>query len=302
MQPILLYYIKGIFRQFSKGRITLFAQAISFKILLTSIPVVLLLLGILGLVVNDPEAFQLIMSFVREVVPATLLGIESLLGHLSQFGQSFTLIGSLGFVVAAGSLFHTIHMALAEVFETEFNPSRKKFRRLTFNVRMVIQIGVFFVLSILLTLGVQAIGAASIELLQALNLDSIWLQDGVRRTIRFLGILVPFLITYGMIYQLYYFIPTTRPRKRSAFYGASIATLFWEIAKTLFTFYATNVNHFGWYQDQLTPTNSVGSTIGFVLALLVWIYVSCTILLLGAVFVHLHEARQPFDLQSDGTS
>ena len=299
MQHILFYYTKGVFKQFAQKRISLFGQAIAFKTLVTSIPVVLLLFGILGLVVKDPAALQFFVAVVGEAVPAYLDGIEMLLINLADFGQSFTLIGLTGFLVSAASLFHTIHTALSEIFLSPSRPARKLLQRLTFNVRMVIQIGVFFILSFALTFLVQAVGAASIEWLQAFGLDTIWLQDGLRRTIRFLGILVPFLITFGMIFQFYYFIPTLRPLKRSALYGAGIATFFWEIAKTLFTFYATNVNHFGWYQDQLTPSSSVGSTIGFFLALLVWVYFSSMILLLGAVFVHLHEERHRADLSPE---
>ena len=299
MLHILIYYTKGVFKQFAQKRISLFAQAIAFKTLIASTPVFLLLFGILGLVVKDPVAFQFFVSVAGEALPAYLDGIESLLTGLATYGQSFTLIGLAGFVVSAASLFHTIHIALAAIFQTSHHPARTFWGRMTFNVRMVVQIGVFFIISFVLTLGVQAVGAASLDWLQALGLDTIWLQDGLRRTIRFLGVLVPFLITFGMIFQFYYFIPTIRPLKRSALYGAVIATVFWEVAKTLFTFYATNVNHFGWYQDQLTPSSSVGSTIGFFLALLVWVYFSSMILLLGAVFVHLHEERHRSDLPSE---
>jgi membrane protein len=87
-----------------------------------------------------------------------------------------------------------------------------------------------------------------------------------------LAYVVPFLVTLLICFLIYHRVPDRRASARAAIRGALFTGVLWEAAKHLFTVYVTA---FGSY-------SIVYGSLGAAVVLLVWVYYSAAVLLLGA--------------------
>jgi membrane protein len=85
--------------------------------------------------------------------------------------------------------------------------------------------------------------------------------------------LVPWLLVFLMFQSLYRWVPRTEVKWSEAFWGALFAATAWEIGKSIF----------GWFLSSgLASYQLVYGSLGAVVALMLWIYLSSVITLLGA--------------------
>ena len=139
---------------------------------------------------------------------------------------------------------------------------RPFFIRKASELGMVFGIGILFLLSL--------VASAIISILRGvLNLPAanLIIVNAGSRLVGFLLILVVFLLLYKLI-------PNTRTYWRYVWPGALLAAILFEIARTLFVFYIEN---FANYQ-------LIYGSIASIIVLLVWIYYSAFIMILGAEF------------------
>ncbi len=105
-----------------------------------------------------------------------------------------------------------------------------------------------------------------------------------------LAMLVPFLITTAMFFQLFYFVPKPHPPPRSTLFGALFSAILWEAAKSAFTLFAQYAGRFDRYSSD-GAEGVLGSTFGLIIAFVFWVYYSGIVLCLGGIMVLLHEKR-----------
>ncbi|MFQ5571305.1 MAG: YihY/virulence factor BrkB family protein [Rhodothermales bacterium] len=282
-------YTHGLYRQLTKKNIFLWAQAIAFKVLITIVPVIILATGVLGQVLQREKPFESVANMVRNFLPTEQSEeIINALNQLSNAGDFFTIVGVLALLFSAMTLFTTLRVTVGNVFQEEWHENRSILRGYLFDLRMVGQVGLFFLLSLGLSFFVQRMRAAGYDFIAAAGLDAF--RDGWGWTVNMLGVLIPFLITTAMFFQLFYFVPKPHPPKQSALFGAFIAATLWEGAKAGFTVYATHVGRFDRYSGE-GAGNVLGSTFGLIIAFVFWIYYSGIVLCLGAILTLLHEKR-----------
>jgi membrane protein len=97
------------------------------------------------------------------------------------------------------------------------------------------------------------------------------LLDTLRWT--FLATGVPALVAFVVFLNLYRWVPNTKVGWSEAAWGAGFATLTWEAAKRGFAWYVSS---------DLVRYRLVYGSLGAVVALLLWIYLSSWLLLFGA--------------------
>ena len=288
------YYLAGLYSELTQKDVFLWAQAIAFKVLITIVPVIVLATGVLGQVLQRKQASAAVARFSGEFLPLEYGGaIVRALQELESASSTFTLVGVIGLLLSAITLFTTLRIAVGNVFQEEWHVQRSIVRGYAFDLRMVVQVGLLFILTLGLTFAVQALNAQGVWLLERIGLDYAWLTTGWQRAIRTLGLLIPFLLTTTMFFQLLYFVPKPHPPKRSAFIGALVTSVLWETAKSGFAFYATNVGHFDRYEAAGGDgfIEGLGQTFGLILAFVFWVYLSGLLLCGGALVALLHEKR-----------
>ena len=89
-----------------------------------------------------------------------------------------------------------------------------------------------------------------------------------------LGVVASAFTNVAFFFVLYKWVPRVRVPWRAALLAAGIVGLTWELAKYIFTWYLTNV--------AVGSLNRTYGSVGAVIALLLWIYLSALVILLGA--------------------
>jgi membrane protein len=90
----------------------------------------------------------------------------------------------------------------------------------------------------------------------------------------------PFLLRFLVIYAIYCFVPKASVPSKSAFWGALFATAGWGLVTMLITNY---------FNSGLVQYELVYGSLGRIIALMLWIYVSSIIVLLGAYVSAAHD-------------
>jgi membrane protein len=287
-------FMLALVREANTAQVFLLAEAIAFKVLITLVPVFILVTGVLGRILRNESSFAGVLDLVRDFLPAYQQDpIIDLLVRVQQASGAFTLIGVVGLLFTAVTLFGTLRRAIHTVFDGWAGTGRTLALAYVFDLRMVLQVGLFFLLSIGISLAIQTLNAAGIGFIARLGLDTVWVQDGWRRFFKLLGLFLPLLLSTAMFWQLLYFIPFSRPGRRSALLGAFITALLWELAKYGFTFYATHVGTFDRYRGGAGTDGfaALGDTFGLIITLVVWTYYSGLVFMVGALITKLHHTR-----------
>jgi len=138
---------------------------------------------------------------------------------------------------------------------------------------------VFF---LLLSLSITTVWIALQQLLHQSPVFSGFINPQVVNVLNsfFFQYLLPFGLTFLMAFILYKFIPEVRVHTRSALIGAAITSVFWEIFKRGFAFYAIHLSAVG-----LVLSKVLAGTLTSVIFFLLWISSSLVILLWGAELV-----------------
>ncbi len=279
------YYVRGLYLEITEKNLFLWAQAIAFKVLVTIVPVMILITGLIGRVLRSEEPFDAVAQIIRDFLPPTQSAqLINFLADLHGASGALTVIGAIGLLLSAVSLFITLRITVSNAFEQDWHVGRSIVGGYLFDVRMMVQVGLLFVLTIGLSFMARSLGPSTV--LGWLGMDYAWMRAGWRNALHIIGLLAPFLITTAMFFQLYYFVPNPHPRKHSAFIGALITSVLWEGMKYGFTYYATYVG-LGDYAD--AGLTALGNTFGLIIAFVFWVYFSSIVLLLGAVIASLHD-------------
>lgn len=287
----LRYYLVGLYHLLDRKPVFLWAQAIAFKVLVTIVPVLVLATGVLGRILRQERPFQTVARFIRDFLPPYQSDqLIQFLEQLQRASGTFTVIGILGLLYATMTLFTTLRGVLSQVFDEPWHQGRSILRGYLFDLRMMVQVGGLFLLTFGVSLTIQAINVAGLEWLQRLHLDYVWVQEGWRRILQVLGLLIPYLLSLAMFFQLYYFTPKPRPPVRGALLGAVVAALLWEAAKTAFAFYAARSTFFERFAN--SGISAIGHVFGLILAFGFWVYYSGVVFILGALLVLLYEKHQ----------
>jgi membrane protein len=284
------YYLRGLYRELTAKNVFLWAQAIAFKVLVTIVPIVILSTGIIGRILQQEDSFSAVQRFIRGLLPPSQSNeIITFLEQVESASGTIVGLGGVGLFLSAMSLFITLRIAVSNAFEQNWHEERSLIWGYIFDIRMVLQVGLLF----LLTVGLSVVLPSLFEriILNDIGGNVRWLHWFWNQTLTATGLLLPFLITTAMFFQLYYLVPLPHPRKRSAFSGSVIAGLLWEVTKQAFTYYATYVGQFDQYQTGAEGLSALGNAFGLIIAFVFWVYFSSIVLMLGAIIASLHEHR-----------
>ena len=286
------YYAKGLGKAVMTQPLFLWAQAIAFKTLITLLPLILLATGIFGLVLRQENPFETVAGFLRSFLPsAQSEPLVALVAQLQQSSGAITFVGGAAFVVTVITLFSTLRYVIGTAMGGDRHQLRGLAGGYLFDIRMVLQVGVLFLLSVGVTLGANMLSTWSVELGEAWRIDPDLLERLRSGLLGAVTLVVPYAITLGMLIQLYLFIPRPRTPFRSAFVGAATAAVLFEAAKNGFAVYAANVGNFDQYANNDAPLGGLGGVFGLILAFVFWVYLSGLILAIGAIVTRLHERR-----------
>ena len=287
------YYLAGIWKRANEVPVFIWAHAIAFKVLVTILPLILIATGIFGLVLRQENPFDTVAGYLRTFLPVGQSeNLVNLLYQLQEASSTITIFGSIFLIATVVTLFSALRYIVATAVGDQ-HTYRTILGGWAFDFRMVLQVGLLFLLSFALTFAVNYVSTESTEVLARIGFDPDLLKRGWRIVLRVVTLLVPYLVSLLMFVQLYYFIPRPSPPSRSAFFGAMVAAVLFELAKNGFTLYATYFGTFNRYRsgDTDAALGGLGGVFGLLLAFVFWVYFSGLILIVGGIVTGLHEHR-----------
>ena len=238
------------------------AAALSYYLVISLFPLILLLLSISGLVLQDGSAQGLIIRRVTEYLPGSEIVVAQTINTV------ILARGSLGWLAALGLLWTVLGMF--SVIEEAINTAWGVTARRTFVRAQLIGLTMFGVLAALLLLSVAASSAVRLVAANPLvaRLASIpggaWLWNATGASISILGTAAGFIL-------LYRFLPSTAVRWADVWPAGLLVAALWEAGKWGFLWYLSVADY-----------SSVYGQVGTVVALLVWGYLSGILLVWGA--------------------
>lgn len=260
----------------AEDNVAFLASAVSFDLLLTTIPFAVLLLAVVGYVVAHQSTVQQVdvgtllaqVLPVAGVGPAALAELERLLANLAEHRASLTLLGIPLFLWFATRLFGGLRAALNEIFDTD--ETRPLY------VRKLIDGGMVLLTCCLLVANGYLLAVSA-------------RMEGPLEGMFWLGWLYRFavqILAAGFSVALFFSVFKLLPSRRIYWRTALVASLFcavaFEAAKRLYALYLTRV-------ATLDTMVSNANIVAFLLFLL-WIYYMALVFLLGG------EVAETYDL------
>jgi membrane protein len=249
------------------------AASLAFFSLLSLFPMVFLLLYGISLFVDQSRiGHEFLLSFLKGFLPTLGEGLAYQIRRISDL-ENVRWIVFASFAWLGASVFYELDYALHVVFGT----SRHRHTLLSTAIAVVLLAG-FGGLVILSYVATQIV-----EFLTA-HTPHVWGLDlvAVKAHYVLLTYTLPFGFAFAAVACLYRSVPARRPTWREAAWGAGSFALLWVAAKSLTTA----------YMQQATVYSRLYGSVLEVVLLLLWIYYSALLVLLGAVVAHLLQVRR----------
>ncbi len=245
-----------------EDQILFLGSALTFDAILAALPFVLLLLAAFGYFVSGQDAMTDVVSILDQILPeeTNIRRAEDLLTGVVGSRAELTIYGIPLFLWFATRLFSAVRASLNEVFDTY--ETRSFFMGKGVDLFLVIMTVALLVANALLTVIVA--------------------------DYPFVGRFVVGISTYlvGMIlfFVVYTIEPTRTMRWDTAVVASAVASLGFEIAKKLFSWY---LSEFATIDRLISNANAIA-----LLLFVVWIYFMACLFLVGAVVAETYDLRR----------
>ena len=246
---------------FTGNRVHLMAAAISYFALLSIFPFLLLALAIFGVVLRDDELQRRVLTEIVAALPVEAPTISEAVSNVAGSGASMGVFALIGTLIAATALARALRGSLSVIFRAE----QRRPLLLGWLVDMTVLpvLGLLFIASLLLSTVWRFFEALARETTLLGEVTLFWELGAIA---------IPALLSFVGLLLLYLFLPNRSLRAVDLWPGALIATVGMQVGTFAFAIYFEN---FATY-------DLVYGSLGGVIALLAWVFVSSAILLFGA--------------------
>ena len=243
------------------------AAAISFYTLFAIFPLILAVISVLSFMVgnNDAEYATKLVEKITDVLPISSDLISREVSVVIKSRTITGVAGVLGLLWASTAVFAAIRKGINYLWGATNTRSFLKERLIDIGLALgagIIMLFIMFILPVFV-LVVNIIGIVLTDI--NFNQDLIW---------KALTVILYFVITATIFIMFYRYLPNTKVRFSDVWIGGLLAAV------------AFNGSNWGfvWYMRTFPSTyNLVYGSLGAVLALLSWVYVSAIIVLVGAL-------------------
>lgn len=255
--------------------------SLSYYTLFAIAPVLLVATAVAGMVFGAEAVRGEIVGQLDHLVGREgARAVQSLLEGASQrrTGILATVFGGIAFVVAATGAFLELQSALNTIWRVKPKPGINPRAFLLDRLRsfgLVVAVGFLLMVSLAVTAALAALNQWLARRASPIPLP--WTA---------LSMLVSLIVTTGLFGLLFRVLPDVHLRWRDVMTGALVTAVLFTIGQQLI----------GMYLGQSSMASSYGAA-GSVMILLLWVYYSCQILLLGAEFTRVYAERQRTVLQ-----
>ncbi len=258
-----------IFSSFRRNNALAAASSMAFSAMLALIPALFLLTALLGMAIgSSQEAFQKVQELATQVIPNYSREIMKEVSFIATHKRTFGALNLLVFLLAVVPLVSDTRSALGTIFR--IRPSRPFLLERLFDVAI----------TVVFLLGITAIAAAGV----ALTITEQWLS--IPELPRFLGGAVQFLFIATAFFLLYRAFSRNFQAANLAAGALASAGLWYLMGPLFYRFLAYNPGYglaFGSFKS--------------LFVVIIWIYYSLVVFLLGAEIAASLERRETIFLK-----
>ncbi len=258
----LIRFVAQIARALDKHDASHMAAGVSYYTLLSLFPLLLGLTAVFGLVLNSEGVRRAFFDFVSSYMPGSQDLLRQNVDLVVRTRGIAGIVSIVGLIWSGSAMFGAVSRAVNRAWG--MRKARPFYIAKPRQFAMALSVAVLFALSFGGAAAVQFLGRDVLARAGLSAIEQGALDYGARALSAFL--------TLGIFVLIYRFIPNTRVEWGCVWPGALLATGMFEIAKSLFLVY---VHRFANYE-------AVYGSLGSIIALLVWVYLSAYILIIGA--------------------
>lgn len=275
----LWFYFTRIGKKLFGEDILFLASGLAFNGILTMIPLFLLAASAIGMFLNSSQAgIAQVHDILDAIFPPQPFAIsikESILAVISDvidYRRSIGISGAVILMWTATSLFDALRSVLHRIYHLK--KTRGFLVSLLHDVLFILLVFVLFVAS---NISIWAFSllenlAAHFPALSSLSIKNVTTT---------LPTAIVVLLTAIMFYIVYRYIPDTKPPKLAGMISTLTTTLLWIISGKLFA----------WYLSGFSAIGKIYGPYAFILVLLIWIYYSSIIFIVGGIVGYTYWER-----------
>ena len=263
----LVRMIKEAVHEFLTDNCTALAAAISYYLLLSMFPLALAAISILSYFSRSPDVQAKVTQAITDVLPVSGDFVSTTIRDVAPGWGAASAIGVIGLIWAGTGLFNVTRKSLNTAWGIK--QPRPFLREKFIEFIMMLGLGAFLLVYVGMT--------ATFNFLQSTNVfGGRFVEGGLFW--ESMVILASIAIAFIGFLLLYEFIPNTRVPWKQVWVGALIAAVLFEIVKNIFV----------WFVSKFATYNLVYGSIGTIIALLTWSYISAVIVLFCAKLISIY--------------
>lgn len=251
------------FTRFGQERGSEAAASLAYYAFFSIFPMILVFIVIGSFFVDRTVVQNQLLAMLQGVIPGAEDLVIGNIERVLQLRGAVTLVALVSLVWSATSVFNVLAKNINRAFPKAIVPDFIKGRLLGFF--MLLALGLLMLLSVVVNTAVGLIPAIEIPFngksLHETLLWQIW------------SFLLPITMNTLLFWALYYWIPSVNVSRKASLISALVVGVSWEMLNNAFTWFLSS----GLDQYRL-----IYGSVGTVVALLFWIYLTGTITLLGA--------------------
>jgi len=264
-------YLKELWHKCNVDRVPLAAAAVAFFMLLSLVPLLLLIAGMLSYVIK-PEQLENWFTYVTSIFgPGLAQGLRNEVLDLVRSRSILTSVSSLVLLWAGSQIFVTIESALNQIWGVQERRPFWKTRGLA--LMMMIVAGAMSGVTLMLVYLLQWLGRAEIAGHHAPHLPLVGTL--------IISYLVPILLVSSMFMLIYWVLPNSRVNWQATMPGAIVAGVIWVIGLHLFSWYTVTIANL-----------SIYGSLASIIVLMLWFNYGAQIMLLGAEITSVNQRQR----------
>jgi membrane protein len=275
-----LEVIRITFQRFAEERGSETAASLAYYAFFSIFPMLLVFIVVGSFFVDTAVVQAQLLELLDGVLPGAEAVVIENINQVLKLRGTVTFIALVSLVWTSTSVFDILARNINRAFKTADTPDFLKSRLLGF----LMFLGLVFLL--MLSFAISTI----IELMPVIYIP--FNHRALHETFLWdiSAYLFPRIINVLMFWAMYHWVPTIKVSLRASFIGGLVAGLIWDLLNS----------GFAWYLSSgLVQYNLVYGSVGTIVALLFWIYLTGTITLIGvhlAASIH-NDIKQKNDVQ-----
>lgn len=259
-----LEVLREAVQRFSADRAAEAAAGLAYYALFSLFPLLIALVAAGSFFLEREHVYAKVIGFVTRAIPISQQLIERNVQQVLELRGTVGVIGVIGLLWSATGFFTVLARHINRAWPNA--KTRNFLKNRLIGISMVGMVAVFLILSLLATTVVSFLPQLQVPLWGGVSIYSTPLWTVLSNLVRW-------LLTFLMFLGLYRWVPNTEVTCSGAAWSALVAAFAWEVAANAFTWFVTS---------GLVRYELVYGSLGAVIALMLWVYVSGVIVLFGA--------------------